>query len=179
MPRMNVMIGVEFGLRRTQHQVMMWFRQTSPKVHNHYAYKVFVWYMVLGLRVHNVVVMDGYGCWRGTTHRAEEQRVTNVFVTFWSKGYHLAMQNMTQHTSCHHFETYCNDIISKIKDPRAWPSFFMELADFTAIRRRFQDFNIIYVPRAQNRTADALAKDHLIFSYESSFRWLLYFGLNF
>lgn len=44
-----------------------------------------------------------------------------------------------------------------IQDPKAWPSFSMELWDVALLQKRFSDFNISHIPREQNRTADGLA----------------------
>ena len=45
-----------------------------------------------------------------------------------------------------------------IKDPRAWSSFSNELAEFEVIKGGYQNFKIMYVPRAQNKTDNVLAK---------------------
>ena len=65
---------------------------------------------------------------------------------------------MSQHTSCQSFGTDCKDVISMIKDPSAWPTFSTELAEFEAMKGRYHDFKFFHVPRAHNKTADALAK---------------------
>ena len=50
------------------------------------------------------------------------------------------------------------DVISMIKDSRAWSSFSIEMAEFEVIKGGYQNFKIMYVPRAQNKTDNVLAK---------------------
>ena len=88
------------------------------------------------------------------------------------------MENMSQHTSCQNFGTDCKDIISMIKDPRAWPSFSTELSEVAANQGRFPNFKIFHVPRTRNKTVDALAKTARGFHRKSSFCWLFYSGLD-
>ncbi|XP_048615720.1 uncharacterized protein LOC106350744 [Brassica napus] len=69
-----------------------------------------------------------------------------------------AMESMLQHSTCQSFGTDCKELISMVKDPQAWPSFATELERIETLQICFPDFNITYVPRAQNQTADFLAK---------------------
>lgn len=55
------------------------------------------------------------------------------------------------------------DIISMIKDPRAWSNLFKEVLEVAAIQWRLQDFKMIHVPKIQNRTWDAFANTVKLF----------------
>ncbi|XP_048593215.1 uncharacterized protein LOC106393995 [Brassica napus] len=69
-----------------------------------------------------------------------------------------AMENMLQHSTCQSFGTDCKELIAMVKDPQAWPSFATELERIETLQICFPDFNITYVPRAHNQTADFLIK---------------------
>ena len=70
-----------------------------------------------------------------------------------------AMESMLQHSICQRFETDCKDLIAMIADPQAWPNFSTELEVIQILKMCFPDFMISYFPRAQNRTADSLARN--------------------
>ncbi|XP_048605505.1 uncharacterized protein LOC125583020 [Brassica napus] len=80
-----------------------------------------------------------------------------------------AMESMLQHSTCQSFGTDCKELISMVKDPQAWPSFATELERIETLQICFPDFNITYVPRAQNQTADFLAKTARSFRRELHF----------
>ncbi|KAG5415186.1 hypothetical protein IGI04_002753 [Brassica rapa subsp. trilocularis] len=80
-----------------------------------------------------------------------------------------AMENMLQHSTCQSFGTDCKELIAMVKDPQAWPSFATELERIETLQIWFPDFNITYVPRAHNQTADFLAKTARSFRRELHF----------
>uniref|UniRef100_A0A0D3CDU4 RNase H type-1 domain-containing protein n=1 Tax=Brassica oleracea var. oleracea TaxID=109376 RepID=A0A0D3CDU4_BRAOL len=69
-----------------------------------------------------------------------------------------AMENMLQHSPCQTFGTDCKELITMIKEPKAWPSFATELERIETLQICFPDFKIIHVPRARNHFSDFLAK---------------------
>ncbi|KAL0886505.1 hypothetical protein Bca101_010488 [Brassica carinata] len=88
------------------------------------------------------------------------------------------MEIMSQHTSCQTCGTDCRDVISVIKDLSAWPTYSTELTELEAIKRRYQKFKIIHVPRNKNKTVDALARTARTFHRDLLFFWLFYPGLD-
>ncbi|XP_048593487.1 uncharacterized protein LOC125576967 [Brassica napus] len=85
-----------------------------------------------------------------------------------------AMESMLQHSTCQSFGTDCKELISMVKDPQAWPSFATELERIETLQICFPDFNITYVPRAQNQTADFLAKTARSFLLNIAFQDVTY-----
>ncbi|XP_048623794.1 uncharacterized protein LOC125592583 [Brassica napus] len=80
-----------------------------------------------------------------------------------------AMESMLQHSTCQSFGTDCKELIAMVKDPQAWPSFATELERIETLQICFPDFNITYIPRAHNQTADFLAKTARSFRRELHF----------
>ncbi|KAF3552082.1 hypothetical protein DY000_02002842 [Brassica cretica] len=65
---------------------------------------------------------------------------------------------MLQHSTCQSFGADCNDLITMIKEPHAWPSFATKLERIETRQICFPDFKIIYIPLAQNHISDSLAR---------------------
>ena len=80
-----------------------------------------------------------------------------------------AMESMLQHSTCQSFGTDCKELIAMVKDPQAWLSFATELERIETLQICFPDFNITYIPRAHNQTADFLAKTARSFRRELHF----------
>ena len=70
-----------------------------------------------------------------------------------------AMESMLQHSTYQRFGTDCKDLIAMVSDPQAWPNFSTELEVIQILQVCFPEFRIIYIPRAQNRIADSLARN--------------------
>ena len=80
-----------------------------------------------------------------------------------------AMENMLQHSTCQSFGTDCKEMIAMLKEPQVWPSFATELERIETLQICFPEFNITYVPRAQNQFSDFLAKTARSFHRELYF----------
>ncbi|CAA7044861.1 unnamed protein product [Microthlaspi erraticum] len=56
------------------------------------------------------------------------------------------------------FQTNCADLIKMVARPKEWPAFADLLDEVEKLRRQFQTFSLIHIPRTKNTKADKLAQ---------------------
>lgn len=71
-----------------------------------------------------------------------------------------AMRCMIDHIqpSCVLFESDCKELLAIAENPKDWPIYHAELADFVSLKEKFPLFTLFYAPRASNFHADFLAR---------------------
>ncbi|KAF3610739.1 hypothetical protein DY000_02045129 [Brassica cretica] len=120
---------------------------------------------------------SGYGrTWtnsRGVTQllRARNQRRRISSLHSELEALSWAMECMLEISTCQSFGTYYKELISMIKDSRAWPNFSTELEEFMKLKTRYTEFSIVFIPRSENVSSDSLTK-----IMRSFYRDLYYIG---
>lgn len=59
---------------------------------------------------------------------------------------------------CQRFETDRKDVTAMVGDLESWSSYSKESKEIQELKSRFQNFEIIYIPRGYNGTGDHLTR---------------------